>query len=109
MKGTLNPITARKRSGRSSAACHATGAPNHGQRSPPSHASGVPGVVAGGIADGRGIATAFALGAAGTQIGTAYLLCPEAATPQLHRDVLRRARADATLLTNVFAGRPARV
>jgi len=69
----------------------------------------VPGVVAGGIADGRGIAAAFALGAAGTQIGTAYFLCHEAATPQLHREVLRRARADATLLTNVFAGRPARV
>jgi NAD(P)H-dependent flavin oxidoreductase YrpB (nitropropane dioxygenase family) len=72
------------------------------------HASGVPVVASGGIADGRGIAAAFALAAAGTQIGTAYLLCPEAATPQLHRDVLRRARAYATLLTNVFTGRPAR-
>src|SRR6202051_380551 len=65
----------------------------------------VPVIAAGGIADGRGIAAAFALGAAGTHIGTAYLLCPEAATPQLHRDALRRARADATLLTNVFTGR----
>jgi nitronate monooxygenase len=69
----------------------------------------VPVVAAGGIADGRGIAAAFALGAAGTQIGTAYLFCPEAATPSLHRDALRQARGDATLLTNVFTGRPARV
>jgi nitronate monooxygenase len=61
------------------------------------------------IADGRGIAAAFALGACGTQIGTAYLLCPEAATPPLHRDALRQADADATVLTNVFTGRPARV
>jgi nitronate monooxygenase len=71
-------------------------------------AVGVPVIAAGGIADGRGIAAAFALGAAGTQIGTAYLLCPEAATPSLHRDALRHARDDATMLTNVFTGRPAR-
>ena len=68
----------------------------------------VPVVAAGAIADGRGIAAAFALGAAGAQIGTAYLLCPEAATSSLHRDALRHARADATVLTNVFTGRPAR-
>ena len=69
----------------------------------------VPVVAAGGIGDGRGIAAAFALGAAGTQIGTAYLLCPEAATPSLYRDALRQAGADATFLTNVFTGRPARI
>jgi nitronate monooxygenase len=69
----------------------------------------VPVVAAGGIADGRGIAAAFALGAAGTQIGTAYLLCPEAATPPLYRAALRHARVDATFLTNVFSGRPARI
>jgi NAD(P)H-dependent flavin oxidoreductase YrpB (nitropropane dioxygenase family) len=56
-------------------------------------------IAAGGIADGRGIAAAFALGAAGTQLGTAYLLCPEAATPPLYRDALRHARGDATLMT----------
>jgi nitronate monooxygenase len=72
-------------------------------------AVGVPVVAAGGIADGRGIAAAFALGAAGTQIGTAYLVCPEAATPPLHRDALRHAREDATLVTNMFTRRPARV
>jgi nitronate monooxygenase len=69
----------------------------------------VPVVAAGGIADGRGIAAAFALGAAGTQLGTAYLLCPEAATTPLYRDALRHARGDATLMTNVFSGRPARI
>jgi nitronate monooxygenase len=69
----------------------------------------VPVIAAGGIADGRGIAAAFALGAAGVQIGTAYLRCPEAATPPLHREALRQARADSTVLTNVFTGKPARV
>jgi nitronate monooxygenase len=52
----------------------------------------VPVIAAGGIADGRGIAAAFALGAAGAQVGTVYLLCPEAATPAMHRDALRGAR-----------------
>jgi nitronate monooxygenase len=68
----------------------------------------VPVIAAGGIADGRGIAAAFALGAAGTQLGTAYLLCPEAATSELHREALRQAYSDATFVTNVFTGRPAR-
>jgi nitronate monooxygenase len=67
----------------------------------------VPVIAAGGIGDGRGIAAAFALGAAGVQIGTAFLLCPEAATSPLHRDALRRE--NLTVLTNVFTGRPARV
>ncbi|MET1027587.1 MAG: nitronate monooxygenase [Dongiaceae bacterium] len=73
----------------------------------------VPVIAAGGIADGRGIAAAFALGAAGAQVGTAYLLCPEAGTPPLHRNALQKAGSDAagwdaTVLTNVFTGRPAR-
>ena len=71
-------------------------------------AVGVPIIAAGGIADGRGIAAAFALGAAGVQIGTAYLFCPEAEIPPLYRDALRQARADTTVLTDVFSGRPAR-
>lgn len=68
----------------------------------------VPVVAAGGIADGRGIAAAFALGAVGVQLGTVYLRCPEAATPPLHRAALLQASADATVLTNVFTGKPAR-
>jgi hypothetical protein len=71
-------------------------------------AVGVPIIAAGGIADGRGIAAAFALGAAGVQIGTAYLFCPEAAISPLYRDALRQACADTTVVTDVFTGRPAR-
>ena len=69
----------------------------------------VPVIAAGGIADGRGIAAALALGAAAVQMGTAFLLCPETATPTLHRDALRRARGSKTVVTNLFTARPARV
>lgn len=68
----------------------------------------VPVIAAGGIADGRGIAAAFALGAAGVQIGTAYLLTSESMISDLHRDALESARDDGTVLTNIFTGRPAR-
>jgi nitronate monooxygenase len=68
----------------------------------------VPVVATGGIADGRGIAAAIALGAAAVQIGTAYLLCPEATVSALHREALRVAKDDGTAITNVFTGRPAR-
>jgi nitronate monooxygenase len=68
----------------------------------------VPVIAAGGIADGRGIAAAFALGASGVQVGTAYLFTPEATITGLHRAALRDARDDRTALTNLFSGRPAR-
>lgn len=68
----------------------------------------VPVVAAGGIADGRGIAAALALGAAGAVIGTAYLVCPEAAVPELYRAALANADDTATVVTNVMTGRPAR-
>jgi nitronate monooxygenase len=68
----------------------------------------VPVIAAGGIADGRGIAAAFALGAAGVQVGTAYLFTPESTITDLHRAALRSARDDHTALTNLFSGRPAR-
>ena len=71
-------------------------------------AVGVPVIAAGGIADGRGIAAAFMLGAAGVQIGTAYLRCPEASTSAFHRAALASARDNDSVLTNVFTGRPAR-
>ena len=67
-----------------------------------------PVIAAGGIADGRGIVAAFALGAAGAQIGTAYLFTPEASITDPHRAALRIVRDDQTALTNVFTGRPAR-
>jgi nitronate monooxygenase len=68
----------------------------------------LPVIAAGGIADGRGIAAAFALGAAGAQIGTAYLFTPESLISDLHRTALRAAHDDGTALTNLFTGRPAR-
>jgi nitronate monooxygenase len=68
----------------------------------------VPVIAAGGIADPRGIVAALALGASAVQIGTAYLFCPEAAVPALHRDALINAADDDTMITNVFTGRPAR-
>ena len=68
----------------------------------------VPVIAAGGIGDARGIAAAFALGAAAVQLGTAYLFCPEAKLSPLHRQALREARDDGTALTNLFTGRPAR-
>jgi len=68
----------------------------------------VPVIAAGGIADGRGIAAAFALGAAGVQIGTAYLRCPESKVIAPARAALAQARDDSTVITNVMTGRPAR-
>jgi nitronate monooxygenase len=68
----------------------------------------IPVIAAGGIADAKGVAAAMALGAAGVQIGTAYLLCPEATTSAVHRAALRSEAARHTALTNLFTGRPAR-
>jgi nitronate monooxygenase len=68
----------------------------------------VPVIAAGGIADGRGVAAAFALGAAAVQVGTAYLFTPEATITSMHRAALQSARDDGTTLTNLFTGRPAR-
>jgi nitronate monooxygenase len=71
-------------------------------------AVGLPVIAAGGIADARGIAAAFALGASGVQIGTAYLVTPEAKITKLHREALSKAQDEDSVLTNVFTGRPAR-
>jgi nitronate monooxygenase len=68
----------------------------------------LPVIAAGGIADAGGVAAALALGAAGVQIGTAYLLCPEATTSAVHRAALKSEAAHHTALTNLFTGRPAR-
>jgi nitronate monooxygenase len=68
----------------------------------------VPVIAAGGIADAAGVAAVMALGAAAVQIGTAYLLCPEATTSSIHRAALSSDNARHTALTNVFTGRPAR-
>ncbi len=68
----------------------------------------LPVVAAGAIGDGRGVAASLALGAAAAQIGTAYLRTDQAKTSALHRAVLEEACDDATRLTNLFTGRPAR-
>jgi len=68
----------------------------------------VPVIAAGGIVDAQGVAAALSLGAQAVQIGTAYLLCPEATTSVVHRAALKSDAARNTALTNVFSGRPAR-
>jgi nitronate monooxygenase len=72
------------------------------------NAVGLPVIAAGGIVDATTVAAAMALGASGVQVGTAYLLCPEATTSVVHRAALKSDAARHTALTNVFTGRPAR-
>jgi nitronate monooxygenase len=68
----------------------------------------VPVIAAGGITDARAIVAAFALGAAGVQVGTGYLFTPEAKISPAYRAALAEAEARGTAVTNVFSGRPAR-
>ena len=68
----------------------------------------VPVIAAGGIADASGVRAAIDLGASGVQVGTSYLLCPEATTSALHRAALASDASRHTALTNLFTGRPAR-
>lgn len=68
----------------------------------------LPVIAAGGIADARGSAAAFALGAAAVQVGTAYLACEAAGLSAVHARALAEAGDADTALTTVFTGRPAR-
>ena len=68
----------------------------------------IPVIAAGGIASPAGVRSAMALGATAVQVGTAYLLCPEATTKPVHREWLNSDRAQHTALTTAFSGRPAR-
>lgn len=70
--------------------------------------SDLPVVAAGGIMDGAGMRTALSLGAAGVQLGTAFILCPESSATPGHRRNLTSARAGFTRMTPVISGRPAR-
>lgn len=68
----------------------------------------IPVIAAGGIADGRGIAASLILGAAGVQIGSAFLITPESGAPRVHKDLLGTAAARRTRLTRAITGRHAR-
>lgn len=68
----------------------------------------IPVIAAGGIADPAGVAAARALGAAGVQVGSAYLLCPESSISAIHRAALAAPGARRSCVTNLFSGRPAR-
>lgn len=71
-------------------------------------AVGLPVIAAGGIADGRGIAAAFALGASGVQVGSAYLRCRESKAISAAKIAFADATDESTVITNVMTGRPAR-
>src|SRR5205085_825400 len=69
----------------------------------------VPVIAAGGIMDGRGIAAALALGASGAALGTAFLATRESTASDAYKRALREARDDATIVTNAYTGREARM
>ncbi|MDG1579809.1 nitronate monooxygenase [Pseudomonas sp. GOM6] len=68
----------------------------------------LPIIAAGGIMDGAGIKAALALGAAGVQMGTAFVLCPESSANAAYREALKSERAHDTAITANISGRPAR-
>ena len=68
----------------------------------------LPVIAAGGIADGRGIAATFMLGAQGVQLGTAFLSCPEASVHPLWKNALNNSGDRETRISSAFTGRPAR-
>ena len=65
-------------------------------------------IASGGLMDGRDIAQALARGARAAQLGSAFLTCPEAGTPEAYRRAILAAREDTTVITRAFSGRPAR-
>ncbi|GAA3903086.1 nitronate monooxygenase [Halomonas cibimaris] len=73
-----------------------------------SAASGIPVIAAGGIMDGQGIQAAIDLGAAGAQLGTAFILTPESAADTAYRQALKSEHSYHTRITRVISGRPAR-
>lgn len=68
----------------------------------------LPVIAAGGIMDGRGIAAALALGAAGVQMGTAFLTCLESTAHPKHKEELLKSQDTSTSITKAFTGKEAR-
>lgn len=69
----------------------------------------IPVIAAGGIADGRGLAAAFYLGAAGVQMGTAFLVAKECNVHQNYKDHVLKAKDIDTMTTGKRLGHPVRV
>ena len=68
----------------------------------------IPVIAAGGIADGRGLVAALALGAGAVQIGTRFLLAEEAGTHPAYQQKVIESIEEDTVITKSFSGRPAR-
>lgn len=68
----------------------------------------VPVLAAGGIGDRRGVAAAFALGAQGVVVGTAFLVSTQSAAPPSYREAILLARGHDTVLTRAMSGRLSR-
>ncbi|HKF73074.1 MAG TPA: nitronate monooxygenase [Stellaceae bacterium] len=73
-----------------------------------SSAVGLPVTASGGLMDGADVAAAFEAGAEAAALGTAFLACPESGAPEAHKRAVLSARADTTVITRAFSGRPAR-
>ena len=69
----------------------------------------IPVIAAGGLADGRGLVVALALGASGILMGTRFVATRESMAPQMYKKALLERSGDATTLTDAFTGRFARV
>ena len=69
----------------------------------------IPVMAAGGIADGRGVAAAFMLGASGVQIGTRFLVAEECNVSEAYKEQILKAKDSATVVTGRSTGHPVRV
>jgi nitronate monooxygenase len=68
----------------------------------------IPVIAAGGLMDGRGLAAALTLGAAGVQLGTAFLTCPESGAHPKHKECILQSTEQSSVLTRAFSGKSAR-